>query len=560
MDNALGVGDGMGDLECSPLLPSLSPDSQAAIDKVCNSGSYKNVWQLVNNSLTADQGLIQIDNYSINPANLDVQDGLMEANSQEVVTFSRPEELLGFMDGGQQQQQLLPQPEPPRLPIPEPEVFSALPATSAYEGNYGFDVTCPTRPKSAKGVDWTYAEPRRKLYTTMGTACPFHVRVGKRPPSGTVVRAMAVYAEPNDAMHVVRRCLVHAAQQGQGLAPLAHFIHSDSTHAEYHEDPATGRHSLTMLYEAPQAGQSYTQYLLRFTCLSSCQTGINRRAVKIIWTLEHGGSVLGRQSISLKVCACPGRDRRNEEKAAARELGQGILEPATNHTVPSLTRKRGLMTTAITGGPVKLRKVEKEKEYTLTCPDRETYNMLKFIRDATMCYSLTKPHVRKTYQDIQCSPAEALADRLDAAASRPGCSTSPCTEAASQLAGMKVENGIDVTSGPGSLQCWLESIGLHSCFPILLERSIRDISSLKQMTFRALKRLRLRDDQEATLIGAMRTLDYDDEDEELFPSQDWPSQGSGPTSSQQSCSSSTAVPLRVTRVRILHPIRDHDYS
>lgn len=128
MDNALGVGDGMGDLECSPLLASLSPDSQAAIDKVCNSGSYKNVWQLVNNSLAANQGLIQIDNYSINPANLDVQGGLMEANSQEVVAFSRPEELLGFMDGGQQQQ-LLPQPELPRLPIPEPEVFSALPAT-----------------------------------------------------------------------------------------------------------------------------------------------------------------------------------------------------------------------------------------------------------------------------------------------------------------------------------------------------------------------------------------------------------------------------------------------
>lgn len=152
MDNALGVGDGMGDLECSPLLPSLSPDSQAAIDKVCSSGSFKNVMQLVNNSFVADQGLIQIDNYSINSVNLDVQDGLMEANSQEVVAFSRPEELLGFMDGGQQQQQL---PEPARLPEPEPEVFSALPATSAYEGNYGFDVTCPTRPKSTKGVDWT---------------------------------------------------------------------------------------------------------------------------------------------------------------------------------------------------------------------------------------------------------------------------------------------------------------------------------------------------------------------------------------------------------------------
>lgn len=559
MDNALGVGDGTGDLECSPLLPSLSPDSQAAIDKVCSSGSFKNVWQLVNNSFTADQGLIQIDNYSINPANLEeVQDGLMEANSQEVVAFSRPEELLGFMDVGQQQQ-----PEPVKLLPAEPEVFSAAPATNAYEGNYGFDVTCPTRPKSTKGVDWTYSEPRRKLYATMGTACPFHVRVFKRPPPGTVVRAMAVYAEPNDSMHLVKRCLIHATHQGQGSAPLGHFIHCDSTQTEYHEDPATGRHSLTVLYEAPQAGLSYTQYLLRFMCLSSCQTGINRRAVKIIWTLEHGGSVLGRQSISLKVCACPGRDRRNEEKAAARELGQGILEPVVNHAAAptALPRKRGLMTTAITGGPVKARKVEEEKEYTITCANHKVYNMLKFIRDATMCYSLLKPHTQRASQGNHCSPAEALADRLDAAAARPSCSTSPSTAAALQLAGMKVENGIDVTSGPGSLQCWLESIGLHSCFHLLLDRGICDINSLKQMSFRALKRLRLKDDQEATLIGAMRALNYDDEDEELFPSsQDWPSQGSGPNSSQQSCCSSTTVPLHVTRVRILHPIPDHDYS
>lgn len=37
----------------------------------------------------------------------------------------------------------------------------------------------------------------------------------------------------------------------------------------------------------------------------------------------------------------------------------------------------------------------------------------------------------------------------------PCSSASPCTEAASQLAGMKVENGIDVTSGPGSLEWWV---------------------------------------------------------------------------------------------------------
>lgn len=162
----------------------------------------------------------------------------------------------------------------------------------------------------------------------------------------------------------------------------------------------------------------------------------------------------------------------------------------------------------------------------------------------------------------------AFADRLDAAA-RPGCSTSSPTNAAAQLAAMKVEDSTDVTSGPGALQCWLESIGLQSCFPLLLEKGILDLNSLKLIPFKTLKRLRLKEHQETVLISAMRSLNYDDEDEELFPSQELPgaqsqgtlSQGSTAALSQQSCTStSSSKQYHVTRIRVIHPIQDHDYS
>lgn len=601
MENVIteGAGELDGTPDCTPPMAVLSPSSFATIVQDVQR-TFGNTWEATYKSCAVDAGRIEIDEYRIDTINMEE----MEETLQDTTTMHKtlPMNQLMLNDNVQQPEE---HPEPPSYAVPSAaSSCGPIPATSVFEGYCGFDVTCSSQTKATKSVSWTYNENRRKLFANMGVVCPFRISVTRPPPEGTVVRVMAVYAQPDDAMHVVKRCLVHKSEtdkdnHGQN-APCDHLIRCVNPTTQYHEDKSTGRHSITVLYEKPEAEQQYTVYHLRFMCLSSCHTGINRRGVKLVWTLENNGSIIGRQVIDLKLCACPGRDRKNEEKMSNREMNSSLLEgviggsvahPVANNpsrlsgnTTFSQTRpqKRGLMSVAtvitgdITGAPAKIRKTEQEPdhEYTLKCSNRKIYDMLKFIRDSSMLYSKMNPNAWKSSQGNgdDCSPPTssakaALADKLDAAA-RPGCSTSP-TSTANHLAGMKVEDSTDITSGPGALQCWLESIGLPTCFPILLEKGIRDMNGLRLMSFKTLRRLRLRKQQEDILCNAIRDLSYEEEDEELFPSQELPgaqsqgtlSQGSTANLSQQSCTSTgSARQYRVTRIRVIQPIPDHDYS
>lgn len=397
---------GSSNFECTPPLADLSPEAQALL--------FQGSWLAgISQVFSQEEGsaVIEVEN-SMTLEEAEAPSALLEGNP--LVSDSMEVGLLNLDSLGHI--------EPP---IKREELAATLsmgpPATNVYEGNYGFDVRCPNRDKkSTKSINWTYSEHWRKLYATMNTACPFDIHVDKKPPPGTVVRVMAVYAEPEDRMEVIKRCVLHASpenNQGDASALASHFVRCDSSKAEYHQDPETNRHSLTVLYEEPQAGLNVMQCLLRFMCRSSCASTMRRRAVKLIWTLEHGGQVLGRQSIDLKVCACPGRDRSSEERAATKQRGSAILdlpaviEPAIHHTATTsygqpVRRKRVLMEgqhSAFTGGPSKSRKVEPEEErpYFLECSSREIYDQLKLIRDGFMALKLTNPalfraHLRKT--------------------------------------------------------------------------------------------------------------------------------------------------------------------
>ena len=64
------------------------------------------------------------------------------------------------------------------------------------------------------------------------------------------------------------------------------------------------------------AGADWVVNLFQFMCFSSCVGGLARRPVQVIFTLERDAQVLGRQSVELRICACPGRDRRTDEDSS----------------------------------------------------------------------------------------------------------------------------------------------------------------------------------------------------------------------------------------------------
>lgn len=200
---------------------------------------------------------------------------------------------------------------------PEVQTFtppsSTVPVTTDYPGEYDFQLRFQ-KSGTAKSVTSTFSEVLKKLYCQLAKTNPIGVLVSKEPPQGAVVRATAVYKKTEHVADVVRRCPHH--QNEDTVEHRSHLIRVEGNQrAQYFEDMHTGRHSVTIPYEHPQLGSEMTTILLTFMCNSSCMGGMNRRPILTILTLETPeGLVLGRRCFEVRVCACPGRDRKTEEE------------------------------------------------------------------------------------------------------------------------------------------------------------------------------------------------------------------------------------------------------
>ena len=75
-----------------------------------------------------------------------------------------------------------------------------------------------------------------------------------------------------------------------------------------------------------KGGFAYTLFALKgkYTAsvksLGHCVGGINRRPTSVIFTLEtRDGKIIGRQGLNCRICSCPKRDKKNQEKAYIRQ-------------------------------------------------------------------------------------------------------------------------------------------------------------------------------------------------------------------------------------------------
>lgn len=249
-----------------------------------------------------------------------------------------------------------------------------VPVTVDYPGEYSFQLRFQ-KSGTAKSVTSTYSELLNKLYCQLAKTSLIEVLVGKEPPQGAILRATAVYKKNEHVADVVRRCPHH--QNEDVTEYRSHLIRVEgSQRALYFEDPHTKRQSVTVPYEPPQLGSEMTTILLSFMCNSSCMGGMNRRPILTILTLETPeGLVLGRRCFEVRVCACPGRDRKTEEENSTK-MQNGTKQTKKRKSAPppdNTTAKKSKSTSSAE---------EEDKEvFVLHVRGRERYEWLKKVNE-----------------------------------------------------------------------------------------------------------------------------------------------------------------------------------
>lgn len=108
-------------------------------------------------------------------------------------------------------------------------------------------------------------------------------------------------------------------------------------------------------------------------CFSSCASGPSRRPVEVIFTLERDGQTLGRRVVEIRVCACPGRDRKSDEKVACGEpsSSQGVRRSrkGSGNKGPASKRRRTSSRS-------------QDEEFVITTKNRHVYDILMEMKDS----------------------------------------------------------------------------------------------------------------------------------------------------------------------------------
>uniref|UniRef100_A0A182RCW2 p53 DNA-binding domain-containing protein n=1 Tax=Anopheles funestus TaxID=62324 RepID=A0A182RCW2_ANOFN len=205
-----------------------------------------------------------------------------------------------------------------------------------------FAVCISGKPCSASS--WCYSAALEKLFVKKKTPVTFDVSFSQ-PTEGTLkLRIMLVYSNSQYAYNTITRCQDDISKDGaKDYKFKEHVVRCLNPEALYtgREDGVNFEDRLAVFVDLNKGGSQNQQeqqtvpVSLEFLCQNSCPT-MERRATTLLFTVENEhGTLLGRKSISVKICSCPKRDMEKDEKKTLGREGNKNKRKHANETVVS---------------------------------------------------------------------------------------------------------------------------------------------------------------------------------------------------------------------------------
>ncbi|CAH0696930.1 unnamed protein product [Spodoptera exigua] len=268
------------------------------------------------------------------------QDLMMSMDNMEFINFSDIVNQANF----------LPSPASETMDIASKPVvefpFSPRgpPVRTPYAGDLNF--TLEVNSKDVHKKTFLYSHRLNRIY--VDRKCNFSIQFNwdyiNAPQM--FVRSTVVFSDETQAEKRVERCVQHyhesatAGIQTQMAKNVLHSSRDIGTQGVYYcgnVDMADSWYSVLVQFD--RTGPEPCSHAYQFACKNSCTTGINRRAIAIIFTLEDKtGQVYGRQKVGARVCACPRRDMFKDETAEG-VYKSGKKRIPSNRIDPPKTKK-----------------------------------------------------------------------------------------------------------------------------------------------------------------------------------------------------------------------------
>ncbi|XP_050069924.1 cellular tumor antigen p53-like [Anopheles maculipalpis] len=192
---------------------------------------------------------------------------------------------------------------------------------------------------------WCYSKVQEKLFVKKKTPVTFDVSFSE-PSNGTLkLRVMLVYSNTQYAYNTITRCHDDISKDNAKEYKFKeHVVRCLNPEAVYtgRENGVNFEDRLAILVDLNGGGsknhhqmQQTVPVSLEFLCQNSCPT-MERRGTTLLFTLENEhGTLLGRKSISVKICSCPKRDMEKEDKKASGRESNKNKRKRANETVSS---------------------------------------------------------------------------------------------------------------------------------------------------------------------------------------------------------------------------------